>query len=568
MVRSAKNHRPGKTWWPAINASECAWLVTALVIGIAYAGYILGVGFISNSSNLLYISDDMQQHFLGWHLYRYDHWYWPLTLTQRLEYPQFTAIVFTDSLPLLSMVLKALSPLLPKLFIWHGLVAILNCSLQFYFATILLRQLRQDNWLAFIGGLFFVFATILTFRLFRHYALTSQWLILWSLALIFKQKITNSELKQNLAIIFLASGTHAYILAMNLALASALFYKYLHQNPQNLFKSLLKHLIYLSLVLIFSLYFFGYFSLDGDSGSSGWGLFALNLNAWVNPLNYSSFMPALPLVSDIQGLETFQYLGLGILLALIPALANIIYFKPQWLKLTYLIQSPYLGLALVSIILVLFSLSTTITLNSWTILNLTELKQNSYLTTLFATLRASARMSWPVFYLIMLLAIVGSYDLFCRLNKIFAPLILSLLFLLQAADLFQLRQEIRNMVSHNLLRPAWNADLHDQWWQNNLNIYQHLIVLFPYEQVLDNNYAAYFKFGMLAAEHNLTLNSFYLSRGANTNYFKQVNDFASNRLAPNSLYIVPQQLIVMLDQQLLQYCKRIDDYYVCTRNWN
>ena len=542
---------------------EGLWLLLSLVIGLSYSAYMLGWDFISNVSNLLFISDDMQQHFLGWHLFRYDQWYWPLTLTNRLQYPLFTSIVYTDSFPLLSIILKMLSPLLSPIFIWHGLVAVVNCSLQFYFGSLILRRLRNDKYLAVIGGLFFVFSTALAYRLFKHYTLTSHWLILWSIALVLQPKIRKSELRQNLVILFLASGTHAYILMMNMLLSIGLLYKYIWQNDKNKLQLLIAEVVKFVIVVSLSLYLFGYFTLGAkSSGSTGWGDFSFNLNSWFNSLNYSTFIPGLPVFGG-QAQESCQYLGLGLIIALICAGVNFIYCR--YSNKDKINLAPYLGLVLVCILFMLISISTVITFNDTVLLDIGNLFTSEIFTKFFAMVRSSARFSWPVFYLVMLGAIIGSYDLLARYKQWLAWLVLSVLLLIQVADLYKLRQDLQQMVANNLARPTWDADLRSPFWQN-LHNYQHLIDLFPHQQVVDNTYESYYKFGNLAARYSLTINLFYLSRGYNTEYQQQVMDFVNGNWGASDIYIVPDQILALANPQILPYCRQIDGYNVCVRN--
>lgn len=545
---------------------EFKWVALSIIIGFTYITYMMGWDFTTNISNIQYISDDMQQHFLGWHFYRYDGWRWPLTITDRIRYPLDTSIVFTDSFPLLSTPLKAISGILPNIFIWHGLVAVINSALQFYFSSLIIRTLRKDNALAIIGGIFFVLSTAFAYRLFKHYTLTSHWLILWSLLLNLKPKTTQKELKQNLVLTFICCGIHAYILIINLFLSISLLYKYAHQNKDHRIIVFITEGVKLSVVLLSSLYIFGYFTLDtGSSGSSGWGDFSFNLNSWFNPINYSLFISGLPLHGP-QSQETCQYLGLGVLIALMVAIINVIINKSLIRELKQIKHSQYFGLLLICILLFTLSISTVVTFNDNVILDISNYFTSDIFIKFFSTIRSSARLAWPLFYLITLFAILNFYDLFRKVNKKLAITLLSVLLVIQIADLFKLRQDLHQMVAANLERPLWNSDLTNPTW-DKLSNYKHLVLLFPHQVIVDGTYESYYKFGLLAANNNLTINLFYLARGFNYLYQNQIIDFLQGNWRYDNIYIVPDQYINMLNPQFFRYCNKINNYNVCALTW-
>lgn len=78
----------------------------------------------------LYVNGDKTQHYLGWVAFRNGSWTFPLGLTDQLSYPDETSIFYTDSLPLLAIFFKLLSPILPETFqyfgLWRCLAYVLN----------------------------------------------------------------------------------------------------------------------------------------------------------------------------------------------------------------------------------------------------------------------------------------------------------------------------------------------------------------------------------------------------------------------------------------------------------
>ena len=73
---------------------------------------------------------DWRQHWLGWQFFREAPWTFPPALLPTLPYPVGTAIGFTDSNPLVSVLLKPFSPWLPAEAQFIGLWLALCFALQ------------------------------------------------------------------------------------------------------------------------------------------------------------------------------------------------------------------------------------------------------------------------------------------------------------------------------------------------------------------------------------------------------------------------------------------------------
>jgi hypothetical protein len=356
---------------------------------------------------------------------------------------------------------------------------------------------------------------------------------------------------------------------MCLALSAALFYKIGIKTKE--WKTIIGIEIPLLLfVLWVSFYLYGYFTLVGSHGNGGWTLYSTNLNSFINPEKYSLFFPGLPLI-DSQGRESFQYLGIGVIIAGICAIINVVWLYPQYLKWQSIKISPFLLLIPISIFLCIFSLSTKIYLGSSLLFDITPWFTGSIWYSLFPAFRASGRMSWPVFYLLTITALLGCYNLLTHLKgKRFAHIIMSGLLILQIVELIPLRNEIHASIIANSKRPAWDAQFTNPWWQN-LGNYKNIILLMNYNDTGNSPYPAYFTFGMLASKYGLTMNQFYLARGSSQNVYQQIQDFARGNWDSDGVYIVDSKLIEQIKQynpSVLQYCKIIDDFNVCTKYWN
>ena len=51
---------------------------------------------------------DLTQHYLGWCFFRESDWTFPIGLTNRLAYPDYSSVIYTDSIPLFAVFFKLL----------------------------------------------------------------------------------------------------------------------------------------------------------------------------------------------------------------------------------------------------------------------------------------------------------------------------------------------------------------------------------------------------------------------------------------------------------------------------
>jgi hypothetical protein len=124
---------------------ESIWLqlAIAIVAGFFYALLVMGPRPL-NPRNVNWIAFDPAYHYIGWEMFRQDpHVHWPITYTDRLGYPQGESVALLDLNPLMAVVLKPLSFLLPEPAQYFGLEVILACALQFFFAFRLLRLMTE-----------------------------------------------------------------------------------------------------------------------------------------------------------------------------------------------------------------------------------------------------------------------------------------------------------------------------------------------------------------------------------------------------------------------------------------
>ncbi len=87
---------------------------------------------------------DGAQHVLGWLFFRHENWLWPLGSVPSFPYPVGTTVGYTDSIPWLAIVAKAISPFLPVDFQYVGLWLGLCFFLQGWFGMRIVQALSPD----------------------------------------------------------------------------------------------------------------------------------------------------------------------------------------------------------------------------------------------------------------------------------------------------------------------------------------------------------------------------------------------------------------------------------------
>lgn len=268
-----------------------------------------------------YVEADIIQHYAGWLAYRQSTWSWPLGLTEGLGNG---AITFTDSIPVLSILCKMIERILPETFQFFGPYVFFCIILQGIAAGKILELLTDDYKIILGGTLLFCASPILLERAFRHTALASHWLILFSIYLLIKSRQTKSMSWKYVLLSVLAIGIHPYFLPM----IYAIFVTNALELAVHSFQHI-KRVCFIFFTSIFATALFGYaigaLGAGGLSGG-GFGIFSMNINALINPTSCGGLVwsKALPILPQILGnYDGFNYLGLGCIIAVPIALLYI-----------------------------------------------------------------------------------------------------------------------------------------------------------------------------------------------------------------------------------------------------
>ncbi|BAP57835.1 hypothetical protein THII_3538 [Thioploca ingrica] len=475
-------------------------------------GAILGGAFFIQVFNLKILvpteigwlmQSDWEWHFMGWHIFRSEPWHFPLGKLTHFWFPIGTTIGYTDSIPLLALLLKPWSLLLPTHFQYFGLWLLSCFILQGVFAALLLRLLTPHLILQTLGIIFFIIHPVLLHR-FAHLALCAHWLVLAGLWLSFKSwpnATAFTPLKLWWILISLAATIHPYLTVMVMGLAMAFYaHWWLIERRCTLVAAGLQ-LASLGITILFLWWVIGYFVIESNQDLSGqsFGYYSMNLLAPLLPQQeWSLFFRELPVATAGQ-YEGFNYLGAGVLLLGAWSGYELSQRPPTKTTLKRLF---FLGIICLGF--TLLAISNKVTVGPLVLL---EFKAD-FLNTL-AVFRSSGRFFWPVNYALLFLIL----QLLIRRNRHFLKLTLfyfSLGLIIQEIDFYP-KHLVYHQLSHGpQAQFAWENPLKSAWWKFALPHYQHITFIPPI--ACGEEAAPFGPVSLLAGQYGLTINTGRLAR--------------------------------------------------------
>lgn len=508
--------------------------VSAAVLGALCFLWLFGVQPLDPANVGWLLHGDPAQHYLGWQFFRAEPWRWPLGRIEHFGAPLGTGIVFTDSIPLLALALKPVAAWLPPEFQYFGLWLLACYVLTAVFGWRLMARATPHPWLRALGTLFFLMSPALLLRAYGHESLMAQWLLLAGL----DRYAASWRGGPWLALLVVAALTHSYLLLMLLALAAAAGARAIADKAlAHPWRPLLIGLGALLLVMWGA----GYFTNAPRSlAAEGYGHYSANLLTFVDPMDWHGFLRHYgrdtagkqewsqflgPRGQATAGqYEGFAYLGLGLL-----ALAALAAFRLLTRPPSRHTLRSWLPLLVVSALLFVAALSHQISAGGRVLVTLPWPER--VLETL-SVFRASGRFVWPLYYLLMWLALAV-------VVRRFAPraalLLLAAGVALQFADL---RGKFAEFRADFRALPAWQTPLTDPLWAELAGQFRHLVVVPPR---LEGD--AYIPLARFAARHGADINVGYVARPDNAALrayaLRLEDDLRHQRLQPDTLYVFP-----------------------------
>ena len=370
-----------------------------LAAAALFAG-IYGVQLLNPAyTDWLLTGGDSTQHYLGSAAFRQSRWFFPLGMMDTLHYPQTSSVIFTDSIPLLAVFFKAIRFLFPPQWQYMGLWGLSCLVLQALLAARILREYTSSGWTVFAGSMLMTLSPVMIHRLYGHETLAAHWLLLCALQLLLRYRSRYHHPRNALRLAaflgFVTPGIHMYFLPMcGFIVAGYALYDALMTRRV---RTALAVLLVYGLAAALQIFLLGGYG-QGDVTGGGFGLFGFDLNGFINSAGTSALIPSLPFYSG----EGYAYLGLSVLLLLPLAVLRILLLRRRGSARPD--GRLGLSLALIAALSFLASLSHYVRLNG-EIIYLLRLPEP--LLDLWSIFRATGRLIWPCYYVLLLFALLG-----------------------------------------------------------------------------------------------------------------------------------------------------------------
>ena len=446
---------------------------------------------------------DLTQHYLGWEFYRQDIWRFPIGMTNRLNYPLETSIVFTDSIPIFAVTFKILNHFLPQYFQYMGFWGLLCFGLQGYFTVKIFNRFNVDCFCTLIGCVFMVTAPIVLFRMFWNTSLAAQWIILAAIYLFFTEEDYIQIYKKIViywAILgFLVAGIHLYFLPMCFLFVAGYSIKMIILDKRPRLIHVLPIFSYLATV-IGNTWILGGFSSHARASYFGLESEGCNLNTLFNgQLGFSRILPGPTL--QYQG---FAYLGGGILCAIIVNLLLSIINK--FVKKDHLLNAKISidSVIIIVICIICFIIASPVVCLGDKVLFAWHLPSKAI--ELWSIFRSTGRFVWPVWYLVTIYTIKGITNL--NYSKHRVTIIRCILGICLAIQLFDISSAI--IERHDEYSKKVSYDYPDSEFWDKLSVYRNFrCVYFGYRgaHIVHN-----LRIAEIALKYGWVMNSFYFAR--------------------------------------------------------
>lgn len=375
-----------------------------------------------------HVEHDIKMEYTIWEAYRHAPWSWPIGYVETVDYPAGSSIALAAPY-FLTPLLKLLNPILPETFQYYGIWALACHMLQGGVAAILINLFTQKRLTILLGSVLFIFAPVFLERSFRHTSLSCQFLLLLALYYYF-DAVRNNNTKhlfpKLLALCVFSMLCVTYYFVMVFAIVVVLLFdlrkKMKARGKISLYLRWLTMVVLCLVVPALFAYAFGLFVIAG-SAIEPYGYYSMNVNQIYNPVSYQALEPAspdqtlfwsriLPQFPLRDGMniraggqyDGFNYLGFGVLLALaVLCVVFLVKNKKESIRATKPYLKKYTFLFLLMIFLCLYSWSNIVFWGQRMMVTYYVPYAFLRLTSFF---RASARMFYPVYYLLFLMVVL------------------------------------------------------------------------------------------------------------------------------------------------------------------
>lgn len=492
-----------------------------------------------NPSNISWLFEarlDWSTHYLGWAFFRDAPWQFPLGTIDNYYYPIGTNIGFTDSIPLVAIILKPFSFLLPENFQYFGIWLLLCMFLNGYYSLKIFNYFKINKTLSYLLVIFILINPVFIFRQI-HPSYCAHWLLIGSIYLYLSTNrntdLFNKNLKHFVVLLALSSLITVYLTVAVFGLFVLFVFKLFYfEKLINIKKAVIY--LFTSLVIIFTNWILvGLVDLTKHTeiASKGfYGVYKMNLNSLYNSMGYSKLLPSFELISGYQ-YDAFMYLGLGLMILIIMSIGYLLVYLFKNKKIFF--NKKLIPLLIFCLGLSVFAATNSLSFNNKVIFTIPFLEKMERLGDIF---RASGRFFWSVYYLIIFYFILIFHKI--PLNKYFKYGIVFILLIIQIIDIKPMFE--RKETQSGDYKPSLNINL----WNSIFSNFKNVITVMPFNNDLVN-YQDYQEIAYFAYKNKTTVTNGNLARydGRFADVFTNnlINDIINGNFPKENLYITSRE---------------------------
>ena len=554
-------------WVKLISDRKFIFIIAALIGAIFfllfYGHYILNTSHV----DWLLCGGDLKTNFVGWEFFRHSQWTFPIGMVPELAHPFGIPITYMDSLPIMSIPFKLISSILPNNFQFFGLWGFLCYMLQGGFSAMIMRRWTKNILLILLGSMIFIISPVFLMRTFGHTALASQWIILAAIWATVEWRRINTKKFQIVCwslLLCLAVLIHPYFVPM-VGLFFAISVVLTHRDWLGTVAKIIVPV--LAFVLVF--WSIGGFSVT-DISSGGLGIYALNLNSLFNPFTWSRFLQALP-SNAVASTESLNYLGLGLIL-MTPVVLSLFFMYVRSFSgikaILKKISRRHLLVAFFILVMCLLALSPQIQFGSNILL---DIQLPHTITGLWSVFRATGRLFWPVYYLIITGIIIGF--IYFSKKKMASALIVILLSIFVIVQFVDINYSSSGTIKHSISKynkEGYASPFDFQKWGIFIGSKESMVILdkeFVPVSTIESLEAAV-SLTDIALKFNLSMNTGYYARAP----WKKILDYQTSQVnllkegsadMKTNLFITKDRgLASDIEARRIYRVNQLDGYYI------
>lgn len=526
-----------------------------LTVGISplmptYVGWILG-------------RLDPTQHYLGWIFYRNSEWAMPIGLNPKFGLDISSSIVYSDTIPLLAIPFKLLSPLLPSEFQYFGIWILICFVMQSIFAWKIISLFTSSTYLRTIACIFFIFSPPLLWRLYTpaggHASLIGHFLILWA---IYLSLINQSHKLLNwITLLSISILVHFYIFVIILVIwiSNLLNQIYIKKIPFNI-KRILFEIISVAICIALFSWQAGYFTISASlNNDRGYGYHSMNIMGPIDPQGWSYLWPGI--TSPNNWGEGFSFIGLGLILSSILSLVLLTFSVKVREEIFQFVKVKYPLFSMTAIAFTIFAISNNVGIGSYSI----TFSLPSWIISILDSLRSSARMFWPVYYMI---SIATCFIIIRNFSHKYSLIILGFFAALQVIDTSRGWHQNKELLSEDKSYELYSPKLKDAFWESAASRFRNIALV-----SVSNMPPHWEQYALYAAKNMMGTNSVHFARIDQKKIYESNQrleyQIDTGNLHGDTLYILEDQFIIsaIANSPSDTVIAKIDDVNVVIPGW-